>query len=124
MKINEIKRQGDVALMKINTIPSTAKLRSGKMANIIARGEHSDHSHILTAENVADIEVFEDTDGTLYVNAKGELCLEHLMESSYLQGTKTWTGEHTAHTFPAGTYKFLPQYEYHPYDDEIRRVQD
>ncbi len=122
MKINQIKRQGDVALQMVNEIPSTAKLRTGIMANIIARGEHSDHSHIVTSES--QVEVFEDNDGTLYVNAKGELCLKHLMESSYVRGTEVWTGEHTEIKFPAGTYKFMPQYEYHPYDDEIRRVMD
>lgn len=124
MKINEIKRQGDVALMRVAKLPKDVKKLTGKNANIIARGEHSNHSHILTAESPDMIEVFEGEGGTLYVNAKGELCLEHLLESNYLQGQKVWTGEHTAHTFPPGTYMFLPQYEYHPYDDEIRRVQD
>jgi hypothetical protein len=122
MKVNQIKRQGDVALQMVTVIPSSAVLRTGPMAKIIARGEHSDHSHIVTSQS--EVEVFEDKDGTLYVNAKGELSLKHLMESSYMTGNEVWTGEHTEIKFPAGTYKFMPQYEYHPYDDEIRRVMD
>ena len=124
MNVQEIKRQGDVALIRINSIPSDCVKLTGKSANIIARGEHSNHSHILTAETDDLIEVFTSNDGTIYVNAKGEINLEHLLETEYYAGKNVWTGEHAAHTLPAGQYKFLPQYEYHPYDDEIRRVMD
>lgn len=122
MKQNQIVRQGDVALQMVNGIPSTAKLRDNKdrKSAIIARGEHSNHSHCVTGE----CEVFEDTDGTLYVNAKGEIKLQHLLEDAFLTGSEVWTSEHTEHVLPAGTYKFLPQFEYHPYAEEINRVKD
>jgi hypothetical protein len=122
MKIGQIKRQGDVSLEKVSNIPASAKLKNVKepMSSIIARGENSNHSHVA----VGDVEVFEDTDGTLYVNAKGEFELKHILESEFLTGREVWTGEHTPLSFPAGTYVFLPQFEYHPYNDEIQRVRD
>lgn len=122
MKVGQIKRQGDVSLERVTVIPASAKLKSmsDRMSNIIARGENSNHSHVA----VGNVEVFEDTDGTLYVNASGEFELKHLLESNFLTGQEVWTGEHTPHAFPAGSYMFLPQYEYHPYADEIQRVKD
>lgn len=121
MKTGESKRQGDVTLEKVSTIPSSAKLKSPiPINNIIARGEHSNHSHCL----FGDVEVLEDSDGTLFVNAKGEFELKHVLETEFLKGNDVWTKEHTPHRFPAGKYVFLPQYEYHPYEDEIRRVCD
>jgi hypothetical protein len=123
MKVGQNKRQGDVSLMKVSNIPASAKLKNPKerMSSIIARGENSNHSHVAVGK---EVEVYEDTDGTLYVNAKGEFELKHILESNWLAGQEVWTQEHTPHTFPAGTYKFLPQYEYHPYTDEIQRVKD
>lgn len=122
MKKNQLKRQGDVALQMIDALPKNLKrYKKGQESKIIARGEHSNHCHAVIG---ADVEVFEDEKGVLYVNAKGEFELRHLLESELLTGREVWTNEHNDIKFGAGTYKFVPQFEYHPYDDEIRRVKD
>lgn len=118
-----MKRQGDVALQMVTKVPTGVTLRKMKdpASQIIARGENSNHCHAVVGE---DVEVFEGSDGRIYVNAKGEFELKHLLESEVLQGREVWTGEHTPLKFGPGSYAFIGQVEFHPYEDEIRRVQD
>lgn len=123
MKTNQLKRQGDVALERIDSLPSGLTKRNMSKADsmIIARGENSNHCHAVTGENV---EVLEDREGNLYISSEVEFELKHLLESNLITGAEVWTKEHTALSFPAGNYVFRPQYEFHPYEDEIRRVKD
>ena len=122
MKQNQIKRQGDVALIKVKELPKGLTLRSNQKPEsiIIARGENSNHCHAVIGE---DLEVYEEGN-RIYVNAKGEFELRHLLESEVMNGRAVWTNEHLPLSFPAGTYMFVGQTEYHPYEDEIRRVKD
>jgi hypothetical protein len=122
MKTGELKRQGDVALEKVSAIPASAKKRDGKvhLSKVIARGETSNHSHAVIGE---EIEVFEEG-SNIYVDAKGKFKLSHVLETEFLKGNEVWTKEHTDLEFEPGQYKFIGQTEYHPYEDEIRRVKD
>lgn len=123
MKKNQAKRQGDVVLMKVGTLPSNVILRkmTQKLSTIVARGENSNHCHAVVGD---EIDVYDDGNGDIYVNAKGEFELKHLLESELLQGKEIWTTEHTPLKFDKGTYKFIGQVEWHPYLDEIRKVKD
>ena len=47
--------QGDVLLLRIDALPNGAKLRKGKEARILARGEVTGHNHILEG----DVEVYD-----------------------------------------------------------------
>lgn len=94
--------------------------KTERLSRIIARGEHSNHSHIVTGDAVVR-------------NEKGEIIIEvgqegavlrHLLESEWLAGREVWTEEHTDIKIEPGTYKYVPQLEYDPYEEVIRQVRD
>ena len=62
-----------------------------KKKRIIARGEQSDHSHII----IGDCEIIEKEKET-YVKIGKDTVLKHLIESVFLnENREQWTGEHT-----------------------------
>ncbi len=88
---------------------------------IIAKGEFSNHSHVMTG------------DCTVTKNEKGEIIcevgsegaiLKHILESDWLKGVETWTKEHKDIPLEKGTYKFIQQQEYNPYNKAIEAVKD
>lgn len=112
---------------------------------IIARGEGSNHAHVVTG------------DATIERNANGEIIiklgeedaiLRHILESEWLGGREQWTEEHKdinlteidekiqigqigvrhgdvgLEKIADRTYKYVPQVEYDPYDKVIRQVRD
>jgi|TARA_Y100000310_G_C20659092_1_gene803638 hypothetical protein len=83
---------------------------------VIARGEHSNHCHVITG----NVEI---TDGEILVKDDSAR-IRHLMETNWLGGEEVWTKEHTDIPLEVGTYRYIQQLEYHPYEDEIRAVQD
>jgi hypothetical protein len=88
--------------------------------NIIARGEVSGHSHIA----VGEVEVYE-KDGEIILDVKGEAAIRHLLEEAFTKkGKQVWTGEHEDIKLEKGTYKYVPQVEFDPYDEVIRKVKD
>lgn len=52
--------------------------------------------------------------------------IRHIMETSYMAtGASVWTEEHIHLPLKEGVkYKYVPQVEWHPYEDTIRQVQD
>lgn len=106
-----------------------------RLSRIIARGEFSDHCHVVTGE--ATIERVGDD---IFINAEdGQAVMKHLLESKYLDGQESWTGEH--HDIPLagqsirhgdvilknvgpGRYQYIPQTEYDPFEEIIRQVRD
>jgi len=88
---------------------------------VIARGEHSNHSHVVTG-NV----LVEQKNGKtiITVTEDSNACLKHILESDWLEGKETWTKEHLDIPLEVGVYEFIQQVEYHPYEDVIRVVQD
>lgn len=88
--------------------------------NIVARGEVSGHSHIATG----DVDVYE-LDGDIILDVKGEAAIKHLLEEAFTkEGREQWTGEHADIKLAPGTYKYVPQVEFDPYDEVIRAVRD
>lgn len=88
--------------------------------NIIARGEVSGHSHIA----VGEVDVYE-KDGEIIIDVYGEAAIKHLLESAFVAtGEEKWTGEHEDINLEKGTYKYVPQIEFDPYEEQIRRVAD
>lgn len=88
--------------------------------NIVARGEVSGHSHIA----VGDVEVLE-VDGDIILDVKGEAAIKHLLEEAFTkEGKEVWTGEHADIPLKPGTYKYVPQIEFDPYEEVIRQVRD
>lgn len=88
--------------------------------NIVARGEVSGHSHIATGE----VDVYE-IDGEIILDVYGEAAIKHLLEEAFTEtGKEVWTKEHTDIKLEKGTYKYVPQIEFDPYEEVIRRVAD
>lgn len=114
MKNNVMYRQGDVLLVRVSELPE-----GKKSSEIIAQGEFSNHSHIITG----DAEVIESEGGDLYVNATNA-SIEHLLETAWKEGRKEWTKEHEAIQIDPGFYKVVLQRQYNPYEKAIQRVRD
>lgn len=113
---------------------------------IIARGEFSNHSHVITGDNV---EVFQRGSQTIIkVGEDSNAALKHLLETYWLKGQEKWTGEHTDISFKelkgvglAGDiiarhgdvaiervsdneYRYVQQMEFDPYSQLIKQVID
>ncbi len=92
-----------------------------RINRIIARGEHSNHSHIITGDAVIE----RDTQGRVLISVGEEgAVLKHLLETEWMNGNEKWTGEHTDIPLEKGNYEFIQQVEYDPYQDIIRSVMD
>lgn len=88
---------------------------------VIARGEHSNHCHVVTG----DVEVKQKDGKTIItVGEDSNAALKHLLETEWLEGREVWTKEHKDIELEPGTYEFIQQSEYDPYEDKIRQVRD
>lgn len=109
--------------------------KAERLSRIIARGEFSDHCHVITGPCTIE-RVGNDT----FINTEdGAAVIKHLLESKYLEGHEAWTGEHhhvplagqsirhgdviLKHVAP-GRYQYIPQTEYDPFEEIIRQVRD
>lgn len=86
---------------------------------IVARGEISNHAHVVTG----DADIYE-MDNELYIQVHTKAFIKHLLETNFLQGNEVWTKEHTDIPLKKGTYKYVGQVEYNPYENLIRSVRD
>ena len=96
--------------------------KQDRLKRVIARGEYSNHSHVVCGDDV----VITEEKGTVIVTVGNSgAVLRHLLESEYVnEGREVWTEEHHDIAIEPGTYTYVPQIEGNPYDDEVRRVQD
>lgn len=85
---------------------------------IVARGEHSNHSHIMTG----DVEFT--TDGKIIVGEDSNAVLKHLLEKEWMDGKEVWTGEHKDITLSPGTYEYVPQMVFDPLSERIEAARD
>lgn len=105
---------------------------------IIARGELTDHSHIIVGP--AKIKRTQKTT-TITVNPEdGETYIKHLLESKWLEGAEVQTGDHGDIKLDlsgtvrhgdvllkydgAGSYTYIHQREHDPIEGIIREVYD
>ena len=86
---------------------------------IVARGEISNHAHVVTG----DADVFK-LDNELYIKVYTKAFIKHLLETDFVQGNEVWTKEHTDIPLEKGIYKYVGQVEYNPYENLIRSVKD
>ena len=88
---------------------------------IVARGEVSGHSHIITGE----CEMDEDND-VLTIKAGKDCVIKHLLETPFVnEGLEVWTKEHADIPLKEGsTYQVIQQIEYNPYEKAIQNVKD
>ena len=106
-----------------------------KLNRIIARGEFSDHAHVVTGKCT-----IERNGDDVFINAEdGQATMRHLLESKYLAGKEQWTGEHEDIVLAGdtirhgdvilkkvskGRYQYIHQIEFDPFEDIIRKVRD
>lgn len=92
-----------------------------RMARVIARGEFSNHSHIITGD--CDIDVI---DGVTIVKTKTNCAIKHLLEREFVEeGLECWTEEHKDIPLEDNkTYEYGIQREYNPYTKLIQSVKD
>jgi hypothetical protein len=116
-----------------------------RMNRIVARGETSGHSHIITG----DAELIRDKENVI-VKIKGNCALKHLLETPFVkEGREEWTKEHFdasaidelikqakdgevfirhgdvfVERIDDNTAKIIIQQEYNPYLKAIQKVQD
>lgn len=100
--------QGDVAIVRVDEIPSNAKKRTDKIA------AHSETGHHHAFEAGASVWLYSTDDELIqYMKVKKEpATLKHLRDYD----------QHEAWSFPPGTYKIIRQREETP--EGWRRVED
>lgn len=99
-------------------IPKGAKKTEDR---IIARGEQGNHCHVIVGEAT----IYRHENKTyIEVPESHEAKIRHLLEDAWGRGEQSWTGEHEDICLLPGTYLYVPQLEYDPYDDVIRAVMD
>lgn len=89
---------------------------------IVARGEQSNHSHVIVGD--ATIERNEKGEIIAHIGEEGAI-LKHILESDWMQGKETWTGEHLDVELPPNTsQKIIIQQEFDPFEKTIQYVRD
>lgn len=85
---------------------------------ILARGEHSNHCHVV----VGDVKF--DSQNRILVGEDSNAVLRHLLETDWLDGKETWTGEHKDITLSPGVYEYVPQQVFDPLTKRIEAAKD
>ena len=85
---------------------------------ILARGEHSNHCHVVTGE------VQFDYQGRIIVGDDSNAVLKHLLETDWMEGKETWTGEHKDIMLKPGVYEMVPQMVFDPLSKRIEAAKD
>lgn len=103
---------------------------------IIARGEHSGHSHIITGNAVV-----RNSNDQILIDIKGEAAIEHLLEDAWMKGECIHTKEHEAISLTdmpdlirqgdialkkvaPKTYQYIQQKVYDPLSKRIEDARD
>lgn len=85
---------------------------------IIARGEFSNHCHVITG----DVEF--DSQGRILVGEDSNAVLKHILEKEWMEGKEVWTGEHTDIKLTPGVYGYVPQQVFDPLTKRIEAARD
>jgi hypothetical protein len=95
-------------------------MKTERQNRIIARGEITDHAHVV----VGNSKITHQNDEVL-IEVHGKAAIKHILETPWVEeGVEVWTEEHVDIELAPGKYKYVPQIEYDPYENEIRKVQD
>lgn len=86
---------------------------------IVARGEHSNHCHVIVGDVVSI-----DAEGTTIEIGPGGGKIRHLLETEWMKGNEVWTKEHKDIDLPPGRHRVIIQTEFDPYEGVIRQVTD
>lgn len=97
-------------------------IQKERESKVIARGETSGHCHVVTGSAVVE----RNSEGEIIIKVGEEgAVLRHLLEQAWVEeGVEKWTEEHNDILLEKGEYKYVPQLEYHPYQEKIISVRD
>ena len=98
--------QGDVLLIKVDSIPRGKKIARKERGLVLAEGESTGHAHVIT-DNGAEL---YEKDGKMYLSVEKEVTLNH--------------EEHNAVKIAPGKYEVRIAKEYDHFLEESRRVAD
>ena len=84
---------------------------------IIAKGEFSNHCHVITGD-------VEFKGKQIIVSEDSNASIKHLLESDWMRGVETWTGEHTDIALTPGIYEYVPQLVFDPLLKRIESAKD
>jgi len=102
-------------------ITEKSKVLSERELRIVARGEHTNHSHVVVGGEVEIIEnekIFKSVSGNPAI-------IKHLKENEWMSGSQIWTGEHKDILIPEGKmFKIIHQQVYDPVEAQNRRAID
>lgn len=103
-------RQGDVLLIPVAKVPTGAKKKEGRDANVVAYGEATGHHHVIL-------------DGTVYVGEEGKMFVV-VGERGEIrhQDPSGVKADHDWLQIPAGEYEVRIEEEYTP--EGLERVAD
>lgn len=85
---------------------------------IIARGEHSNHCHVIVGDAKFNAQ------GQLVVGEDSNVALKHLLEKDWMEGKEVWTGEHKDIQLQPGVYEYVPQMVFDPLSKRIEAARD
>jgi len=85
---------------------------------IIARGEHSNHCHVIVGDAIFN------NKGQLIVGEDSNVALKHLLEKDWMDGKEVWTGEHKDIQLQPGVYEYVPQMVFDPLSKRIEAARD
>lgn len=106
-------RHGEVILLKVERIPSEAKIKEENNSVIVGHSE-SGHHHTLTAEQGVTIKIYETADGRMYLDLPSKGTLVHQKTSE----------QHETQVFSPNFYERIVRQSYSYSDKIMRRVQD
>ena len=112
-------RQGDLLLVKIDSIPESAKKQKKDDGLVVlAYGEITGHMHAIAEKNVCKLQDLE----TEYLEVMEEAYLRHGTKEQIQNRKEIPNADHAEIKLPVGEYRIIHQREYTP--ERIRRVQD
>ena len=92
-----------------------------RIARVIARGEFTDHCHVVTG----DAAIKREGETTIIKVGKKGATMRHLIESVFVEtGQEVWTKEHKDIPMKEGDYKYVQQINYDPYKKAVEKVRD
>jgi len=95
--------------------------KNDRLNRIIARGEHTDHAHVITGDNV----LIERESEQVKITVKGKASIRHLKEKEWFDdGYQVSTREHADFELQEGTYLYVPQTMYDPLTEHITKIRD
>lgn len=98
------------------------KNKKQRINRVIARGETSNHCHVIVGDEVT---IRREENGVFIDVPEAGAVLRHLLEKEFVEtGKEVWTKEHKDIPLKKGTYKYVQQIEYDPYNEVIVKVTD